>query len=81
MSTQSLRPVSVIASEIYQCWKPRVNPAAAPYLDAMLDLESINDKYFLDSGRSVVSYFLANAASFKGEDARRIKAELNQMLK
>lgn len=74
------RPLSVIANEIYKDWK-NVNYAAKPYLEAMSSLDSIDDNYFADSGRSVVAYFLSNAASWKGEKAKEIKAELKKMLK
>ena len=48
----------------------------------MLDIDSTdkNAPYYYDSAESVVLYFLANAQGFRGEDARRIKAELNSML-
>jgi hypothetical protein len=46
----------------------------------METLNSIHDRYILDSASSVVMYFLANANSFRGDDARRIKAELKEML-
>jgi hypothetical protein len=36
--------------------------------------------YGLDSGDMIVRYFLANASTFRGESARRIKKELNSML-
>lgn len=75
-----MRPIYDIAREIRKDWK-NVSPYAAPYLNAMSCLESINDKYGFDSGRSIVSYFLANAGSWKGETARRIKAELKEMCK
>ena len=55
-------------------------PAAWPYLDAMATLDSIQDKYYLDTGRSIVLYFLANAGTWRGETARRIKKELNEIL-
>lgn len=74
------RPLHVIAREIQATW-PNVNYAAAPYLDAMHSLNSINDNYILDTGRSIVAYFLGNARSWRGDDARRIKAELKAMLK
>lgn len=72
------RPLYEIASEIRKDWSP-VNYAAKPYLDAMRELSSINDDYYADSGRSVVLYFLSNAASWRGENARRIKAELKSL--
>jgi hypothetical protein len=47
----------------------------------MSTLDSIDDDYFLDSGRSIVAYFLGNAGTWRGEVARRVKKELNKMLK
>jgi hypothetical protein len=75
-----MRKLSEIAAEIRRTW-PKPYFGAVPYLDAMRSLSSINDNYFEDSARSVVSYFLANAATWRGEDAKRIKKELNQMIK
>lgn len=69
------RPISAIAREIIRVW-PNVNYAAKPYLSAMRQLERITDDYGSDSGKSVVLYFLSNATTWKGEDARRIKKEL-----
>lgn len=76
----NVRSLETIAKEIKLSWK-NVNYAAKPYLDAMSQLNKITDKYYFDSGTSIVSYFLCNAGSWRGEDARRIKAELNKMLK
>ncbi len=45
----------------------------------MFSLNSIDDAYGMDSGRSVVAYFLSNARSFRGDDARRLKAELKAL--
>jgi hypothetical protein len=72
------RPLYEIASEIRKTW-PKVNFAAKPYLDAMESLDKITDNYILDSGKSVVLYFLANAGTWRGEDAKRIKLELKEM--
>jgi len=72
------RPLYEIAREIRKCWKP-VWFGAVPYLQAMASLDSITDAYGLDSGKSIVLYFLANASTWRGEDARRIKAELKAM--
>lgn len=74
------RKLSEIASEIRADWQ-HVNYAAEPYLEAMSTLELVSDRYFYDSGRSVVLYFLANAATWRGETAKRIKAELKEMIK
>lgn len=73
----SNRSLSVISREIRADWI-KVNYAAKPYLDAMSQLDSIDDKYGFDSGKSVVMYFLANAGSWRGEKAKAIKAELKK---
>lgn len=75
-----LRPIYEIADEIRRVWKP-VNYAAKPYLDAMGSLGTARDTYGFDSGKGIVSYFLANASTFRGDEARRIKAELKAHLK
>lgn len=73
------RPLHVIAADIRKAWQPKVNFAAKPYLDAMAELDTINDNYYLDSAKSVVLYFLANAQTFRGEQAKALKAELKKM--
>jgi hypothetical protein len=78
--TNNVRPLYEIAAEIRKDWKP-VNYAAKPYLDAMQSLNSIKDNYIMDSGKSIVLYFLSNASTWRGETAKRIKAELKQMCK
>ena len=77
----SVRPLHEIATEITEDWGSKVSPYAKPYLDAMFSLTSINEDYFLDSAKSVVLYFLSNAQGWRGETARRVKAELKSMVK
>jgi hypothetical protein len=79
MSTQ-IRPLSEVAHEVYETW-PKVNYAAKPYLTAMEQLDLITDAYGADSAASIVRYFLSNATGWRGEDAKRIKAELKEMIK
>jgi hypothetical protein len=74
------RSLSEIAREIKSDWK-NVFYGAAPYLNAMRSMTSVNDNYGQDSGKSIVCYFLSNATTWRGEVARRIKAELNKMIK
>lgn len=74
------RSISNIAREIRRDWA-RPYFGAVPYLDAMSHLGAITDRYYYDDGESVVRYFLANATTWKGETARRVKAELKAMLK
>jgi hypothetical protein len=78
MSTQH-RPLAEVAQEIYETW-PKVNYAAKPYLQAMEELDLITGSYGADSAASIVRYFLSNAGGWRGEDAKRIKAELNAMV-
>ena len=73
------RQVNTIANEILSKWnKPYFG--AVPYLNAMRELHTINDMYMYDDGKSIVRYFLANASTFRGEDAKRIKSELKSMI-
>lgn len=81
MATSSYRPIHEIAKEIRKEWTPKVNFAAVPYLEAMESLNLITDSYGADDAKYCVIYFLSNATSWRGEAARRIKAELNAMLK
>ena len=74
------RKIYEIASEILQDWK-KPYFGAVPYIEAMLQLNTIHDDYYLDTAESVVIYFLANAQTWRGETAKRIKAELREMLK
>lgn len=74
--TRSLRD---IALDIKRTW-PKVYFGAVPYLDAMRSLDTIHNDYGYDSGESIVRYFLSNAHTWKGDDARRLKAELTALL-
>lgn len=76
----SSAPISQIADIIRKNWKP-VSPYAQPYLQAMFHLSSITDTYYLDSGESVVVYFLCNANTWRGPVARIVKKELNRRVK
>ena len=74
-----MRTIKEIAKEIKADWK---NPyfGAIPYIEAMLEIERIGDNYLYDSAHSIVLYFLANAGSWRGDTARRIKLELKTKL-
>lgn len=73
------RKIYEIAHDIAQHW-PNVYFGAKPYLDAMFSLSRVEDQYGADTGRYIVTYFLANAQTWRGEHARRIKAELKALL-
>lgn len=77
--TPKPRSIHAIAQDIRANWtKP--SAYAKPYLAAMSHLDTLDDAYYADSAESVVRYFLSNAMTWRGEHARRIKAELNSML-
>jgi hypothetical protein len=80
-TTTTARPLYAIAAEIRQDWGAKVNYAARPYLDAMRSLDAITDRYGMDSARSIVMYFLSNATTWRGETAKRVKAELKAMIR
>lgn len=79
MTENTTRPLYEIATEISFKW-PNVNYAARPYLDAMGDLDKITDMFHSDPAAHIVRYFLSNATGWRGEDAKRIKAELRSMV-
>lgn len=54
---------------------------AVPYLNAMASLDTIQDRYYEDSAKSIVLYFLSNATSWRGATAKAIKAELKALCK
>lgn len=79
------RPLSEIAKEISKDtmsgkWSQKSAAYAMPYIQAMRTLDQITDEYYMDSGYEIVARFLCNASSWRGEDARRIKKELNKIL-
>jgi hypothetical protein len=80
MDNETRRPLHVIANEIARDWtKPYFG--AVPYLGAMRTLDTMRSTYGYDDAQSIVAYFIANAGTWKGETARRVKAELRAMLK
>lgn len=73
------RTLAAIARDIRANW-PRPYFGAVPYLEAMSTLGGLDEKYFHDDARSIARYFLANAGTWRGDAARRIKGELKAML-
>jgi len=58
----------------------KVTDSAYPYLQAMALLDSIDDEVGVDNGRSIVSYFLANAEKWQGDTASAVKQALQRMV-
>lgn len=75
-----MRTLQQIAREIRRDWK-KVYFGAVPYLEALECMDSPQANFGADSGKEMVLYFLSNATTWKGEVARRVKAELKGMLK
>lgn len=78
------RRLSTIALEIKSIWSQQgkgVYFGAVPYLNAMATLDTIDDTYGCDDAETIVLYFLANATSFRGPDAVRLKKELKAIAK
>ena len=80
MSNTTTRPLYEVAMEIKKDWA-KVNFGAEPYLNALLCLNKPEDSYGVEDGKTQIIYFLSNANSWKGETAKRIKKELNAMIK
>lgn len=53
---------------------------AVPYLDALEQMASLKDNYFFDDGRTIATYFLANAQTWRGPVAKAVKAEIKRQL-
>jgi hypothetical protein len=74
------RQIFEIASEIRRNWQP-VHVAARPYLEAMDHLNTVRDSFYYDDARTIILYFLNNAGTWRGDVARRVKAELREAVK
>ena len=74
-----MRPLYQIAIDIRAHW-PKPYFGAVPYIDAMRSVVSVDDRYHSESARGLVLYFLANAGTWRGEHAKRIKSELKGMI-
>jgi len=69
------RTVQQVARDIAKAWGSKVNYAAKPYLRAML-----SEDYGADGEKSVVIYFLGNASTFRGPEAKALKGELKTLV-
>ena len=77
------RTLADIAAEIRGDYTARSNYAALPYLDALSQLHTadLDTGYYADDNRTLVLYLLSNLTGWRGDTARRVKAELKAMLK
>lgn len=74
------RSLAAIARDIERNW-PEPYFGAVPYIRAMRVMTTMRSTYGQDTADDVVIRFLTNARTFRGGEARRIKAELKALLK
>ena len=77
-----MRTFAEIAKEIKSVWK-KPYFGAVPYLDALENINSTDKhtEFLFEEAKDIVVYLLANMTTFRGPDAKRIKAELKEMIK
>ena len=77
----SKRTFQQIAKDIKSTWL-NVYFGAVPYLEAMLELDTTDPDtmYYNDSAENIALYFLANASTFRGNDAKTVKEELKKLI-
>ena len=70
-----------MARDIKSTWL-NVYFGAVPYLEALLTLDTTDPEalYGVETAGDITRYFLANAQTFRGADAKQLKAELKSML-
>ena len=83
MTPEQLKTASIssIAAFIKKDCKGKEPFGAVPYVDAMACMNTVDDKYGLDDGKSIVNYALCNLQTWKGENARNVKNELKKRAK
>lgn len=75
------RPLFAIALEIEADYQNGKSYAyAKPYVDALKSCVNITDDYGVEDAGTVVLYLLSNLTAWRGDVARRVKAELKAML-
>ena len=74
-----MRKIYEVAFDIKHEWKQPYF-GAVPYIEAMLELDTKTSKFGVDDAENIVLYFLANAATFRGEKARALKQELKSIV-
>ena len=75
------RTFAAIAKDIKSTWL-NVYFGAVPYLETLLTLDTTDPRapYMCETAGDIALYFLANARTFRGADAKRLKSELKALL-
>jgi hypothetical protein len=81
-----MRPLNQLAAAILVDWKQSPSSGsyrrfALPYVEAMLTMNNCEDRYGLEWGDMIVARALNALHQWRGETARKVKAELNEHLK
>lgn len=79
-TTTTVRPLHAIAWDIIDVVAGNPRTYAMPYLSALTACATVEDRYGMDTADSLIRYALSNLTSWRGEDARRLKAELKSAL-
>lgn len=82
LTVTKMRTFAEIGREVKTLWK-KPYFGAVPYIDALCKINSSdkNAPYLFETAKDIVPYALSNMQTWRGEDARRIKAELKSMIK
>lgn len=81
----ALRPLHAIGREMVPLLRALPDSHMAKWAGLaqavpLLSLETIKDDYGMDSGQYVVACLLGNISGWRGDDAKRIRAELKAHL-
>lgn len=76
---KAVRTLPELCREIRKDWGSKMYFGAVPYFKAMETLNNVGENYGMDSGKSIVLYFLANAQTWKGPIAKQVKIELKKL--
>ena len=66
-----------IAAIIKADWK-KPYFGAVPYINALSQLNSINDNFYAEDAHGIICYFVSNASTWRGPIAKSVKAELKK---
>lgn len=77
------RPIHEIATEIYQLAEEREYNYGAmfDYLNAMMELETMDDYYGADRASYIVKAFMGNIQYWKIDEIKPLRKELQEIIK
>ncbi len=78
-----MRPLYEIARDILNdpALKGNARTYSEGYLRGLLEMSTVADDYYMESGGMMVAYALGNLTQYRGENARAYKLELKEHLK